>query len=258
MADPSRPVRISPSRIDSFLICELRDVLRGLGARDGDQISASLGTLVHEVASTAPPDADLDEFERLLDEGWHKLDFGAAWLAVNERARAREMLERLVVWLRRTREQLTLVAVEESFQVAAGDVELVGRVDRVERDSDGRLVIIDLKTGKSKPRAEDLPHLPQLGAYQLAVSLGGFAEGDVPGGARLVQLAASGVAQSGGEQAQGPIAEADDPQWIGEVVETMARRLRGHEFTAMVGSHCKMCDVLASCPLVPGGQQVTG
>ena len=219
MADPDRPVRISPSRIDSFLVCELRDVLRAVGASDGDQISASLGTLIHDVAAKASPDADLDEFERLLDDGWGQLDFGARWLAVNERARAREILDRLVGWLRRTRDELTLVAVEESFDVTTGDVELVGRVDRIEKDHDGRLVVIDLKTGKSKPRTDDLPHHPQLGAYQMAVALGGFAEGDVPGGARLVQLAASGMSSSGGEQAQGPLADADDPQWVADALE---------------------------------------
>ena len=41
-------MRISPSRIDSFLRCELRAVLQDLGAQDGQQLSASLGTLVHE------------------------------------------------------------------------------------------------------------------------------------------------------------------------------------------------------------------
>ena len=253
IADPDRPVRISPSRIESFMVCELRDVLRGVGARDGDQLSASLGTLVHEVAAVAGPDADLAEFERLLDERWGQLDFGAQWFAANERARAREILERLVAWLRQTRDELTLVAVERGFEVSTGDVELVGRVDRIESDSEGRLVVIDLKTGKSKPNAKALPQHPQLGAYQLAVQLGGFPEGDVAGGARLVQLAASG-----GQQVQGPLAEADEPGWIDEALGRMAARLRGTEFTALVGAHCKTCDVLACCPLVPGGQQVTG
>jgi superfamily I DNA/RNA helicase/RecB family exonuclease len=253
IAEPDRPVRISPSRIESFMICELRDVLRGIGARDGDELSASLGTLVHEVAATAPPDADLAEFERLLDERWSRLDFGAQWFAVNERARAREILDKLVNWLRTTRDQLTLVAVEHGFEVATGDVALVGRVDRIERDHDGRLVVIDLKTGKSKPGAKDLPHHPQLGAYQLAVTLGGFPGGDTPGGARLVQLASGG-----GEQVQAPLAEVDDPEWIEDALQRMATRLRGTEFTAVVGPACKTCDVALCCPLVPGGQQVTG
>ena len=156
-------------------------------------------------------------------------------------------------WLRTTRDELTLVAIEEGFDVVTGDVRLVGRVDRIERDRDGRLVVIDLKTGKSKPNAKQLPTHPQLGAYQLAVELGGFAEGDVAGGARLVQLAAAG-----GEQVQPPRAEAEDPAWIGDALQEMAKRLRGARFSAVVGPQCKTCDVASCCPLTPNGQQVTG
>ncbi len=253
VAEPGAPVRISPSRIESFLICELRDVLRGLGGQDGDQLSASLGTLVHEVASVAAPQADLAEFERLLDERWSRLDFGAPWFAANERERAAEILQRLVDWLRSSRDELTLVALEQGFEVITGDVELVGRVDRIERDAQGRLVVIDLKTGKRKPTAKELPHHPQLGAYQLAVELDAFAGGHVSGGARLVQL---GV--PGGEQAQPPLAQDPDPGWIDAALQQMASRMRGAEFTAVVGGQCKTCAVASSCPLDPTGQQVTG
>jgi len=254
MAEQDRPVRISPSRVESFAACELRDVLRSVGGQDGDAVSASLGSLVHDVAAIAPPWADLAEFERLLDERWGQLDFGAAWFAANERVRAREILDRLLAWLQASRAQLSLVDVEVDFDVVSGDVELVGRVDRLERDDEGRLVVIDLKTGKTKPSAAELPRHSQLAAYQLAVSLGGFAQSDVPGGARLVQLGAS----AGGEQRQPALADHDDPGWIGDTLASMAARLRGAEFRAEVGKHCNTCDVQTCCPLFPGGRQVTG
>ena len=95
---PRPPVPVSPSRIESFLRCELQALLEQLGARDDDEIGASLGTLIHEVAATAPPEADLATLEALVDERWHRLDFGAAWLAVNQRERARTMLAKLVQW----------------------------------------------------------------------------------------------------------------------------------------------------------------
>jgi RecB family exonuclease len=258
LAEVGKPTRISPSRVESFAACELRDVLRAVGGRDGDAVSASLGSLVHDVAAAAPPGADLAEFERLLDQRWAELDFGAAWFAANERGRAREILQRLVEWLRASRSELTLVDVERDFDVVSGDVHLVGRVDRLERDRQDRLVVIDLKTGKSKPAAAELPRHPQLAAYQLAVSLGAFngenaAQGDVAGGARLVQLAAAG-----GEQRQPPLAEDEEPGWIAQTLSEMALRLRGSTFTAEAGPQCTTCDVRLCCPLVPGGQQVTG
>ena len=252
VADPETRVPISPSRIDSFLRCELRTLLQDIGAKDGEQISASLGTLVHEVAATAPPEADLPELERLLDEQWDGLEFGAQWFAENERRRASRILARLVAWLRASRAEYTLVGIERSFRAEVGDAVLTGQVDRLERDAAGRLVVVDLKTGKSRVRPDDLPVHPQLGAYQLAVQAGAFGAGEEAGGALLVQLAAPGRDP---QQAQAPLVDADDPQWIEREVDYVAARMRGSEFTARVNSYCGGCDLQNCCPLFTG--QVT-
>jgi RecB family exonuclease len=183
------------------------------------------------------------------------LDFGAAWLSANERVRARTMLAKLAEWLRDSRSALELAGVEEAFDVVVGDAQLVGRVDRIERDHDGRLVVIDLKTGKSKPTADELPEHPQLGAYQLAVQAGGFADrfGPAePGGARLVHV--GGTTKGVGVQAQQPLAQLPDPNWIGAHIGYLAERLRGGEFNAAVNTYCSRCDVRSSCPLTEGRQ----
>ncbi len=130
---------------------------------------------------------------------------------------------------------------------------LTGRVDRLERDRDGDLVVIDLKTGKSKVKADEVAEHPQLGAYQLAVEAGGFGAGEHSGGAMLVQLATGGDA----EQRQGPLSEAEDPEWIATQVAAVAARLRGSEFTATQNSYCPNCDLASSCPLQTAGRQVT-
>ncbi|MGI8759876.1 MAG: ATP-dependent helicase [Jatrophihabitantaceae bacterium] len=254
VADPDRPVPVSPSRLESFLRCELRSLLTELGARDGDQVSASLGTLIHDLAASAPPGTEIAEFERLLDERWAELDFGAAWFAANERARASGLLANLVVWLRDSRAELELVAAEEGFRIEVGDALLKGRVDRLERARDGRLVVVDLKTGKNKPKPEELPTHPQLAAYQLAVEHGGFGAGERPGGALLVQLAAGGTHV---EQRQGALDQAEDPDWIAEQIAAVAARMRGSEFGVTIGPDCRRCDVRACCPLQSDGRQVT-
>ncbi|MDQ6850738.1 MAG: ATP-dependent helicase [Actinomycetota bacterium] len=253
VADPARPVPVSPSRIDSFLRCELRMLLQDLGARDSDTISASLGTLVHELAAEARPDAPVEELEAMLEQHWPGLDFGAAWFAKNERQRANRLLARLVQWLQTSRSELTLVEIERAFTVPVGDAALSGRVDRLERDEAGRLVVIDFKTGKKKATAAELPGHPQLGAYQLAIEAGAFGEGMHSGGARLVQLATTGDA----EQRQQPLRDSDDPDWVGVTVAEMAARLRGSEFSATVNGYCGNCDLQNCCPLYPAGRQVT-
>jgi superfamily I DNA/RNA helicase/RecB family exonuclease len=254
LVDPTRPVPVSPSRIESFLRCELRAVLHDLGARDGDALSASLGTLVHEVAAAASPDASEEELAARLDAQWPALDFGAQWHARNERERAGAILRVLLAWLRQSRSGLQLVGIEQPFSAPLGDAVLAGRVDRLERDPDGRLVVVDLKTGKSRVSVADLPVHPQLAAYQLAVESGGFGAGERTGGARLVQLASPGRDP---EQRQAPLPEADDPDWIADTVAELAARYRGSEFTAQISSACGYCDLQACCPLYPAGRQVT-
>jgi RecB family exonuclease len=254
MSDPGTTITVSPSKIESFLKCELRALLEDLGARDGNLVSASLGTLVHAIAA-ARPDATAEELERLLDEHWNTIDFGAPWFSINERLRAGGFITRLAGWLTSSRAELELVAVEEAFSVELDDVQLRGRVDRLERDRQGRLVVVDLKTGKTKPSAADIPEHPQLGAYQLAVELGGFTEvnpSQVPGGAMLVQLASTGDAV----QAQEALADNDNPAWARETVTAVAAVLRGASFRATLGPDCRHCGVRMSCPLQPEGRGV--
>ena len=135
------------------------------------------------------------------------------------------MLAKLVAWLGDTRADLSVIAVERDFDVVVGDARLRGRVDRLERDRAGRPVVVDLKTGKSKPTAEELAVHPQLGAYQLAVQHDGFAgvaTGEEPGGARLVQLGRE--VKKYEDQQQPPLGEQDDPLWIARQVAYIAGR----------------------------------
>jgi len=98
-------------------------------------------------------------------------------------------LERFLRWHRDNDREL--LGAEIGFTVDYGDdVVLRGRADRLERDADGGVVVVDLKTSKNPPKDKDLPTEPQLGVYQLAVREGAFAaeHPGPPGGAELVQL----------------------------------------------------------------------
>jgi RecB family exonuclease len=128
-------------------------------------------------------------------------------------------------------------------------------VDRLEIDDDGRLVVIDLKTGKTTSvRAEDIGEHPQLGAYQAAVEAGAFPEGDESGGAALVQL---GTNKNVKEQAQPPLSEAADPAWAQRMVRATAKTMAASTFRAVANSKCRNCPVRRSCPISGQGRQVT-
>ena len=168
----------------------------------------------------------------------------------------------------------SLRGVEEDFEVPLADVVvdgfpprqavLRGQVDRLEIDGEGRLVIVDLKTGKRQPGKGDLSRHPQLGAYQAAVLAGGFAEsagsgaGGIAGGAVLAQLGT--VAKSPVVQQQEPIDPEDN--WAMDMVTRAAEVMGGNTFEARhdpaKGNHggygCRLPEI---CPLCVRGRQVT-
>ena len=263
LADPGEPVRVSPSALDRFIGCELRWLLEAAGARGSEQAAQSVGTALHDVAAAAVTEeiTDAGELGDRLEEALTRLDLGGAWTTRRERARARDMLGTFLRWERSSRSRYVLVDVEVPFSVVvpapAPDghpAVLTGRVDRLERDPDGRLVVVDLKTGRSKPAEDELARHPQLGAYQLAVASGAFGDGE-PGGGVLVNLGTN--AERARTQEQLPLGADADPDWAGDRVRASAAGMGGAVFRALPGSACRICATRSSCPAVDTGRQVT-
>ena len=121
-----------------------------------------------------------------------------------------------------------------------------GRLDRLECDSEGRLVVVDIKTGKSPVTKDDAQSHAQLAMYQLAVAAGLLAEGDEPGGGRLVYL---GKATGGGatERHQDALTSDGHSEWHSRVRQAAAAT-QGPEFVARVNEGCAHCPVRAMCP----------
>src|SRR5256886_14945935 len=162
------------------------------------------------------------------------------------------MVRRFLDWHAETPREL--VAVEQALKVRVGQVEITGRVDRLESDEEGRAVVVDLKTGGSAPREDELGRHPQLGVYQLAVLLGAFERFGLaePGGAELVQVGkAAGVTLRAKVQRQGALAEDDEPGWAKDLGGTAPAGMAGPVFQGRVNPRCRTCPVLACCPRNP-------
>jgi superfamily I DNA/RNA helicase/RecB family exonuclease len=252
LRQPDVAVRVSPSKVESFGRCPLRWLLESSGGSPGDSTSQSVGNLVHEIAADAPC-GTAQELAALLEQRWATLGLPKTWIGVRERGKAEEMLRRLAGYLAQNSRRL--IAVEEAFTVTMGRAELRGRVDRLERDADGRLVVVDLKTGTSRPATKDVGEHPQLGTYQAAVEAGAFPEhGNVSGGASLVQVGGSSARHA--EQRQPALADADDPKWAMRRVLEVADGMAGAAFDAVENALCRTCPVQTSCPVQTGGRQV--
>ncbi|MFI7487405.1 ATP-dependent helicase [Micromonospora echinaurantiaca] len=259
LVDDGEPVRVTPSAMESALRCSLRWLLERHGGSAPASAAQGVGNLVHAAAMLAE-DASADR-GALLDyvaARFDAIELAARWMAGPERARAEAMVDKLLRWLAANPRRL--LAIEHEFAVRLDDphrpVQLTGRVDRLEVDADGRLVVVDLKTGKSTAvTAADLAEHPQLGAYQAAVEAGAFAEfGEESGGAALVQLGTG--AKDAKEQSQPPAGEGPEAGWATALVRRTADTMAAATFAAVANSKCRVCPVRTSCPVSGQGRQV--
>jgi RecB family exonuclease len=255
---PDGIVSISPSAVESFTKCGLRWLLETAVGAAGTSTAQGLGNIIHALAVLAATDLPSEDLlgDR-LDQIWNDLDFGGVWYNRKQRQVAEQMIGKFLRWHKENPREL--VALEEAFTAMVSEgVQIKGRVDRVERDSENRAVIIDLKTGGSKPKAGDIERHPQLGVYQLAALLGAFARHGMtePGGAALVQVGKAAGKNDALEQSQGALGEDKNPGWAKDLVDTVAIGMSGPFFQAKVNDGCRTCAAKASCPVNDNGGQV--
>lgn len=254
------PVRVSPSRVEEFDRCALRWLLTSSGGRGPSSVAQQLGNLVHDIAAELP-EADADTLTAELHRRWNRLGLGSGWVADANRARLDTMISKLAAYIARHRGEWSVVGTEVPFDVLVdlpeGPARLTGRVDRVERDRDGGLRIVDLKTGRTPPPNGDVPRHAQLGVYQVAVERGGFTDAETArsAGAALVHLGSSH--KSVKEQPQAPLADDPEPTWALQLLGRVSTGMAGAEFAATVNDLCVRCPVRASCPAQSDGRAVT-
>ena len=248
------PVRVRPSGIETFQRCPLKWVLSAVGAEASPDTTRTVGTAVHAVAQQVAEGLPAVDAPAVLAAELDQLDLGPGWSDQRQRQGAQDMLERFLVWHAAAGREL--VGVEIEFDATVGRALIRGKVDRLERDADGRLVVVDLKTGKTPARNTE--EHGQLAAYQVAVAAGGFGEhGSVSGGAALLQVGTGAKAK---EQHQEPL-PADVPlaeTWAGELLAEVGEGMGGATFEVRTGTHCQRCTARRSCPLQEPGRQVTG
>lgn len=246
-------VSLSPSTLQTLSDCPLRWLAEKHGGTGARALSSTLGSVVHAlVADSGTSEAGL---VAELDNLWAALPFESPWYAANELERHRSMLAAFVAWHSATRHELTEVGTEVELDgvvaEAAGGLPAVrvrGRIDRLERDAQGRLVVVDVKTAKTPVSKDDAQRHAQLGLYQLAVSAGllGGEGGDQPGGGRLVYVGKPSAAGAT-EREQTALGPDDVPGWQ-QAVRDAAAVTAGPQFVARVNDGCTHCPLRPSCP----------
>ena len=255
-------VRVSPSRLHALEECELNWVIGDLGGDPGGT-TAGLGTIIHAALEHAAGHDEAALWAE-VESRWGELTFEAEWRDRAEQTRARDLVRRLHLYLRRFDDGGgTLIGAEPHFEVvipldgpfggpqtAPVDPEeapeehrviLSGYIDRVELAADGTVVIMDLKTGKREPQTDaKVLDNPQLGAYQLAFESGAIPEavGHAPGGAKLLVLRPTAARADYATPWQPPFDDERRDAFVGRI-RTAVAVMRGASFTAPYEEHCR-------------------
>lgn len=316
-----RTIALSPSRLETIHNSPLDWLVSAARAEAQTDLSRSLGTLVHAIAEEYPT-GTLEQLQTALEERIGSLGVPARredeseeeyrervpWEAYALYERAKRMILRLSYYYRQHMGDAGWqnLGVEGSFSVRVSvpfdpqgevgelDALLTGRVDRLEeapeRDSTRRFVIVDLKTGKSKPDGAAVANHPQLAAYQIAVEAGAgeqlaeryraeaaAAESGEPApdarpqeltyesssgrsaGAALMQVGVSDVNDDSKARLQVQPALEDNDEWAVDLVQRAAELIAGAQVQTRhrEGNHGHGCRLPELCPICTRGRQVT-
>lgn len=263
--DPAEPLRFSGSAWTGIDSCSLswfldREV-KGAVTRGS---APAFGSVVHALADAVARGelaADTDVLVGRAEQVWAGLGFEADWQAQEELVAIRQALDLFLRW-HEAQPDRKVVATELKFaanlEIADDAVAVNGSIDRLERDSDGMLHIVDLKTGRKPPTGPEVAEHLQLSLYQLAGEEHAFddrTDNNGVAGAELVQLR-SPVARTGlpKVQVQPPIDVEAVKERLAEAVEIV----RSERFTPdPVSGMCRNCQFLLVCPAQSLGEQVT-
>lgn len=253
---PDHAVTLSPSTLQTLTDCPLRWLAEHHGGTSPRALNSTLGSLIH--ALVADSGKSEPQMVAELESLWAALPFDAPWYAANELERHRSMIGAFLAWRAATRHELTEigteVALEGTITEPVGEspgVRVRGRIDRLERDAQGRLVVVDVKTAKTPVTKDDAQRHAQLGLYQLAVAAGLLPDGDEPGGGRLVYVGKPSTA--GATEREQTALGADGMADWRDSVRTAASATAGPTFVARVNDGCAHCPMRPSCPAHTGG-----
>ncbi|MDH6236177.1 ATP-dependent DNA helicase [Cryobacterium sp. CG_9.6] len=243
------PVRVSPSRMSAFETCPLHWLIGQVGGGTSST-AANLGTIIHKVMEDAT-DRSPDSLWQAVEARWGELQFDAEWQSRVQKVEARALTDRLASYLLDfERTGGALLGAEGNFTLDVDGAVLSGTIDRVERLSDGRAVIVDLKTGRGDPISDAgvIDH-PQLGAYQLAFSAGvieGIPAGMSLAGARLV-IVSSGTTKQNYRNPTQPVFDPEQLEAFRARVGADAAGMGAATFLAEISSHCLDPRSFGSC-----------
>ncbi len=248
--DSSPVTFLSPSALDKYLHCpRLYRFLYVDGMWNRSRVTAtqSFGTTIHAVMREffrlPVPRRSLDRLLGLLRDCWVKEGYRNKEELQSEKERAAGALRD---WYARAEVHAVPYATEVDLQASWGDVVLKGRLDRVDTDPEGGLVVVDYKTGR-RPVTQEAADADSALTIYAALAQRRLHR---PVHGLVLDYVVAGT-QVRTERPPEVLAEQ-----LEEVLETASRLRADRAFTPRTGPWCSSCDLLGACP--EGQREISG
>jgi len=236
-------IRLSASAVDTYERCGLQFKLkRDWRLSEKPAAAMQYGASIHRVLKTYFDSVNLGRpktDDELVD--LFRLDLAEAKI---QEAYQHELYEEQgIAQLRdflaaaRTLPPAQVLHTEQSFEIRVGTTSVVGRIDRIDRRSDGSVAIVDYKTGKARDQ-EDADESLQLSLYAMAAK---EKWGYNVGALIFHNLEENVPVMTTRTEAQLLTARAR--------VEAAAQGIADGLFDAKPGIHCNFCAYRSLCPV---------
>lgn len=196
-----------------------------------------LGLVQTNLFGGTESDKNLPSKEELLaiyDAAWHDDWYDDRESKEKYRDHGRKLLTNFYVDF--VKQPPNTLYLEQDFKVRIGDVWIRGKIDRIDRNADGSVEIIDYKTGSPKGESIRAEDKKQLILYQIAVGQNQNLKTSkltyyyLEDGSRLSFTA-----------------EASEVEKFEQSVLDTVAKIRSNNFTATPGMHCNFCDFAKIC-----------
>ena len=165
---------LSPSSISAYSECPLKFKFQKiLRVPSPSSVALDLGSVVHAITEEVAQEKMKGEKvvkEKAISKIKDKWIFKSYQSQSEENTaiqRAEEMVETYIKWENETKNEI--VDIELPFDVKIGDITFTGRIDRLEKNPDGKFEVVDFKSGKTVKSKNKAKTDVQLNIYAKVV-----------------------------------------------------------------------------------------
>jgi len=233
---------LSPSSIKAYEDCPLKfKYQKIMRVPQPAGVATDLGSVIHavteEMANEKAKGVKLTKEKGMekLKEKWIFRSYQNQTDENKAMGRAEQMIDAYLKWEDETKN--TLVDTEIPFEVKIGEITFTGRIDRLEKNPDGKFEVVDFKSGSSVISKNKAKIDPQLNIYAKAVEK---IKGELPVKASLFYVEKDKMVEY-------PVTKESVNEALEPIIE-MTKEILKENFTPTPSFQaCKFCSYQSIC-----------